>query len=299
MIRENSSAAITLISCAALLCISAGCGTTRTSNTLRTGTEQLLISDAIDRAVQGIDFSPLAGKKVFFDERHLYDVVDDAYLISTLRQHLLASGCILKDDREQATFIVEPRAGAVGTDSHDLLFGVPQTNVPQFTLLAALPPAIPEIPIAKRRNQKGVAKIAVFAYRRDSGEPAWQSGLVSSESTSNNIWVLGAGPFKRGTIHQGTSFAGNKIAKPGSGKNGNSTKQMVQLRQEAIFPNSLSRPATPAEGAEGEVQQAAAEEMVTSQSPSPTPATPSVTTADGPPVLPPPSTPSAKGGSTQ
>ncbi|NOY30250.1 MAG: hypothetical protein GXP28_08745 [Planctomycetes bacterium] len=277
--KRNSAATLAVVACAAMLCSSTGCGTTRTSNTLRTATEQLLISDAIDRAVQEIDFTPLAGKDVFFDDRHLYDVVDDAYLISTLRQHLLASGCILKEDREQATFIVESRAGAIGTDNDDLLFGIPQTNLPQITLLAGLPPAIPEIPIAKRRNQRGVAKIAVFAYRRDSGEPAWQSGIATSESTSNDTWILGAGPFKRGTIHEGTSFAGDKITKPRSARQSTPSKQVVQLRQEAIFPNTISRPPVLAQDAEGEIQQVALEEPVA--------ATP-MATAAGPSVLPPP-----------
>src|SRR5690606_6653157 len=81
-------------------------------------------------------------------------------------------------------------------------------NLPQVTMLAALPPAIPEIPIAKRRNQRGVAKIAVFAYHRETGEPAWQSGIATDESSANDIWVLGAGPFKKGTIYNGTTLAG-------------------------------------------------------------------------------------------
>ncbi len=212
-----------------------GCGTTRTSNTLRTATEQLLISDAIDRSVQLINFQALAGETVFFDERHLHDVVDNGYLISSLRQHLLASGCILKMDRNEATYVVEPRAGAVGTDNHDLLFGMPATSVPQVALLQALPPAIPEIPIAKRRDQRGIAKIAVFAYRRKTGEPVWQSGIASSESTANNIWILGAGPFKRGTIYEGTSFAGRKISGAQQQADGSKSRQVVQLNQEAIF----------------------------------------------------------------
>lgn len=282
--RENSSAAIGFVAFVALLCALAGCGTTRTSNTLRTATEQLLISDAIDRAVQLVDFSPLAGKEVFFDERQLYDVVDDSYLISSLRQHLLASGCILKDKREEATFVVEPRAGAIGTDNHDLLFGMPATNVPQFTLLAALPPVIPEIPIAKRRNQRGVAKIAVFAYRRESGEPAWQSGIVSSESTSNDIWVLGAGPFKRGTIHRGTSFAGDKLIAGGkSDKNRKRNSPVVQLAQGAVFPHTLSRPSEMAEEASNEIQQATAEASVENSVPSLEAAN-----SEGPSVLAPP-----------
>jgi len=216
--------------------ISVGCGTTRTSNTQRTATEQLLISDAIDRTVQNLDFSKLAGQSIFFDERHLYASIDDGYLISSFRQHLLASGCILKENREEATFVVEPRAGAIGTDNDDLLFGIPAVNLPQVTMLAGLPSAVPEIPFVKRRHQRGVAKLAVFAYRRDTGEPAWQSGITTNESTSNDIWFFGAGPFKRGTIHTDTSYADQKHIKPdGRGPTAEPNSQVVGIGQAAVF----------------------------------------------------------------
>lgn len=215
-----------------------GCGTTRTSNTQRTATEQLLISDAIDRAVQAVDFSKLSGQSVFFDDRHLYKAVDDGYLISSMRQHLLASGCILKDDREQATFIVEPRAGAIGTDNDELLFGIPATNVPQLTLLSGLPSAIPEVPIIKRHHQRGVAKIAVFAYRRETGEPAWQSGIATNESTANDVWFFGAGPFKKGTIHKGTAYADPKHYLPDLSLAAQVPEHVVDIGQEAVFTRS-------------------------------------------------------------
>lgn len=290
MLRESSAARFAVFCCAVLSCAQIGCGTTRTTNTQRTATEQLLVSDAIDRAVQAINFSPLAGQEVFFDDQHLYDVVDDAYLIGTLRQHLLASGCILKEDREQATFIVEPRAGAIGTDNYDLLFGLPATNVPQFTLLAALPPAIPEIPIAKRRNQRGVAKIAVFAYRRETGEPAWQSGIATEVSTANDVWVLGAGPFKRGTIYKGTSFAGRKLALQAKEKKDRENAKVARLGQEAVFCRIA-----PLDGADSEAitkvaQQGASEEPPIDhvQSLAEIHVAASSTESEGPPVLPPP-----------
>jgi hypothetical protein len=188
-----------------------GCGSTRTSNTMRTATEQMLISDAIDRTVDSIDFTPLAGQSVYFDDGKLEEVVDKGYLVSSLRQHMLASGCVLKDDRDEATFVVEPRAGVVGTDNHDLLFGVPAFQMPQVAAATAAPAAIPEIPFAKRRDQRGVAKVAVFAYRRDTGEPVWQSGIVVNTSTANDIWVLGAGPFQRGSIYNREEFSGKKL----------------------------------------------------------------------------------------
>jgi hypothetical protein len=178
----------------------AGCGTTRSSDSLRTATEQLLISDAIDRAVQTVDFGPLSGQTVYLDDSKLEEVVDKNYLVSTLRQHLLASGCTLKNNRNDADFIVEARAGAVGTDRNDLLFGIPATNVPQLVPLQGVPTAIPEVPLAKRQDQRGIAKISMFAYHRESGRPVWQSGLASRQSSSNDVWLFGAGPFQYGSV---------------------------------------------------------------------------------------------------
>src|SRR4051794_4500107 len=197
----------------ALLALSlAGCGTTRQTDTNRTATEQLLVSDAIDRALQSLNLNALSGQSVFFDESKLSDVVDKNYLTSSLRQYLLANGCNLREKREDADFVVEARAGAVGTDRSDLLFGLPSMNVPQIALVQPVNAIIPEIPIAKRKDQRGIAKIAVFAYHRQTGAPVWQSGLIHEESSANDVWILGAGPFQRGTIYQGTEFAGSAIS---------------------------------------------------------------------------------------
>jgi hypothetical protein len=207
-LRQTSTVTASLALVALAL---AGCGTTRSTDTNRTATEQLLVSDAIDRALQSMDLKTLSGQTVFFDESKLADVVDKNYLTSSLRQYLLANGCSLRDKREEADFVVEARAGAVGTDRSDLLFGLPSMNVPQIALVQPVAAIIPEIPIAKRKDQRGIAKIAVFAYHRQTGAPVWQSGLVHEESSSNDVWILGAGPFQRGTIYEGTEFAGAAI----------------------------------------------------------------------------------------
>lgn len=258
----------------------AGCGTTGTSNTQRTATEQLLISDAIDRTVQAINFSTLAGESVYFDERHLYEAVDNGYLISSLRQHLLASGCILKDDREAATYVVEPRAGAIGTDHDDLLFGIPATNLPQVTMLGGLPPALPEVPIIKRRHQRGIAKIAVFAYRRDTGEPIWQSGIATNESTANDVWFFGAGPFKKGTIHKGTTYDDpQQYLTSGISPFRSENEQTISLGQEAVFDHRQHPPTPPAHSI-----PYLANAPQRAKSPPP----PSPTDAKGPAIFPPP-----------
>jgi hypothetical protein len=36
--------------------------------------------------------------------------------------------------------------------------------------------------------------------------------VTQQESSSNDVWILGAGPFQRGTIYEGTAFAGRNIS---------------------------------------------------------------------------------------
>ncbi|MBX9787622.1 MAG: hypothetical protein K2Y37_01785 [Pirellulales bacterium] len=192
-----------------------GCGTTRWSDTARTATEQLLISNAIDRAVSELDFEVLRGHDVFFDPSYLRGATDENYLVSSLRQHLLASGVVLRELRTEADFVVEARSGGIGTDRSDLLFGVPSVAVPSVPgMPVPMPSTIPEIPFAKTTNQRAVAKIAVFAYNRNTGRPVLQSGIVPVTSTARNSWFFGAGPFQRGTVYEGTKFAGDQVSVP-------------------------------------------------------------------------------------
>jgi hypothetical protein len=204
---------VPLLALYTLAAVLAGCGTTKWTDTRRSATEQLLISDAMDQAVNQIDFRALAGRPVYLDAEPLKGATDADYLISSLRQHLLANGCILKDKNTEAECIVEARAGAVGTDRHDLTYGIPSVSIPAVIPVAGvgIPPQIPEMPFVTRTDQRAVAKIAVFAYHRETGRPVWQSGIIPVESTAKATWLFGAGPFQRGSIYEGTEFAGERL----------------------------------------------------------------------------------------
>lgn len=184
-----------------------GCGTTSWSDTKRTATEQLLVSDAIERAIMKIDMSPLAGHRVFLDTTSLNAVDDKDYLTSTVRQHLLGSGGVLAEKREDAEIVLEARAGAIGTDRTSVLVGVPATSV-EFAGSGTI---IPELALFKRSDQRAVAKINLFAYRRGTGQPLWQSGIANVATHARDRWVMGAGPFQDGRIHDKVEFAGEKI----------------------------------------------------------------------------------------
>lgn len=202
--------------------VASGCGTT----TQRMATEQLLISDAVDEAIDQIDFSALQNQTVYLDTTFLNPVkgigfVNADYIISALRQQLTTAHCRIQEDKESADIIVEPRVGALGTDGHEVTYGIPQTSA-IATATAAITsspglPAVPEISIGRSDAHSAVAKIIVFAFERESKRPVWQSGIAKAESNSNNTWILGAGPFQKGTIHEDVRFAG-KILKKTSGE---------------------------------------------------------------------------------
>jgi hypothetical protein len=193
-----------------VLVVSAGgCGSTKMSNTPRTGTEQLLLTNAWDDALRKVDFRPLTGVPVYFDTQYL-TAIDQGWAVSSIRQALLAQGVLLRTKPEQAQWIVEARVGAYGTDDYNLLIGIPQTTMP--VAVAGLPTGtIPEIPLAKRTEQQAVAKLALYAYDRASGQVTWNSGTSLATSYAKDVFIGGLGPIQSGSIRGGTEFIGVKL----------------------------------------------------------------------------------------
>lgn len=225
-------------------CVLCGCGTTRQTDTVRAATEMLLVSQAIDQAIEKLDFSPLAGKTVFLDMRNLDPtVVDRGYLVSSLRQQILAAGGLLQDDRERAAYVVEPRSGGIGTDRNTLLVGTPQVTIP--AMIPGVPTSIPEIALIKRTDQRGIAKVAVFAYHRETGRALWQSGMSEYVSSLKDTWVLGAGPFSKGSIRERAEFAGESLPTLPTISLGTDEDEGIQIRgpyEELHRPVSMEQP---------------------------------------------------------
>jgi hypothetical protein len=200
-VRHSLTYLLCAFGCIALIA-SAGCGQLKSY----TATEQILLSNAVDEAVQKLDFTPLAGKKVFVDTSFIrdgktYGCVHDGYLISSVRQQMMSDGCLLFDKREEADVIVEARVGTLGADAHEITYGLPASNAlssAATVMGAGAPiPAIPEISLAKKTQNDGAAKVALFAFDAKTREPLWQSGVSLAKTTSANTWFLGAGPWPK------------------------------------------------------------------------------------------------------
>jgi hypothetical protein len=220
-----------------------GCGTMRMTDTNRSATEMLLVTQSADQAVDQIDFSPLAGKTVFLDNSGIdKDLLDKGYVTSLVRQHMLAAGALLQDDKTRAEYVADLRIGALGTDRHSLLVGTPAVQLP--SVVPGLPTSLPEIAVVKKNHQRGVAKVSVFAYNRITGRALWQSGTAEAMSRESDTWVLGTGPFSTGTIKNQVELAGQPIPNlPDVMKGGK--PQPPQLPGEQVFTNYQAPPPGP------------------------------------------------------
>ncbi len=200
----------------AMVISASGCGTTKS----HIATEQLVLSDAVDLTMSDLDFRPLAGKRVYIDTTQVSTVrpqtgqglISSEYLIASVRERMLMSGCHISASRDDAELIVEIRVGALGTDGHSVMVGVPaigssnNSTEPNRQLL----PTIPELSVARRDSLSGAAKVAVFAYDKNTRQAVWQSGLAQANSGANDTWILGVGPMQSGTVHGDMQLTASK-----------------------------------------------------------------------------------------
>lgn len=187
----------------ALVNVFFGCTTTRTSDTARTGMEQLLISNAVDQALEKYDFRTLQGRRVFIDEKYL-DSVDKGYLLSSIRERILYNGGQLCTKIEESDVTLEIRSGGVGTDNLETFVGIPKTSVP-----GVVPIEIPDIKVWNRTSQMGTAKIGILAYETKTGTVYQHGGQALARSDDTKWFLLGVGPFQSGTVRNEVEAGAN------------------------------------------------------------------------------------------
>jgi hypothetical protein len=193
-------ARLRLAACCALL-FPAGCASMKESDTARTGVEQLLISTAVDRTLDKVNFAPISGAKVFVEEKYL-DCSDKNYVIVSLHQRVMRAGCTLVDKAEDAEVVLEVASGAVGTDRNDLFLGIPP-----IPLAMPSPVSIPKIAVYERAKAMGTAKLRILAYDAKTRQPVVDSGAPLARADYRHWNLLGAGPVVSGSVPQDLAAA--------------------------------------------------------------------------------------------
>ena len=145
-----------------LLLSLAGCSTTRESEPARTATEQLLISTAVDRALDRMNLKIPEGTKIWVDAEN-FEGYAQKYAVGAIRDRLMREGGRLVADRAQADAVVEVRAGALSTNSSSMLIGIPSMDLP---IPLAGQAKTPELSLAKKSRDEGAAKDRHHGLRR-------------------------------------------------------------------------------------------------------------------------------------
>lgn len=156
---------LTILAFAPLAFALGACKSVRETSPQRTATEQLLVSTAVDRAVEHMNLNIPEGTKVFLAADQL-EGPDGKYATAAMRDRLLRRGAHLVADRGTAQAVVEIRAGALSIDDRKLLVGTEGFNVPipfagQF--------GFPEIALYREKERLGLAKLAAVGYSVPEG----------------------------------------------------------------------------------------------------------------------------------
>jgi len=146
------------IAAALIVACLAGCQQRVATNTPRSAIEQMLLSGAVDAALEKFRMPGIEGRKVYPDFTNLkaYDV---EYIKVAVRARFCQLGGILVDSAAESDYIVEVASGALGIEYKSSVVGVPALPVPNS------PIATPELPFYSGREQTGIVKLLFFVRR--------------------------------------------------------------------------------------------------------------------------------------
>ncbi len=175
-----------------------GCTSVKMTGTARTGTEQLLLTGTWDNALSHVDFSSLAGQRVFLDNQYI-TAPDKDWITSSIRRTMAEQGLLLENNKDKAQVIIEAALGAYGTDERDRKFGLPGFSVsPSLTTGAALSSSgsSTSLTFSETNQQDAVVKASLFAYDPKTGRLLWESSPLFNAQGVRDHFVMGSGPYR-------------------------------------------------------------------------------------------------------
>jgi len=134
-----------------------GCSSRNFTNTPRTAVEQLLLSTAVDKAVEKINMPQIKDRTVYVDFSNL-KAYDAEYIKTSICSRFAGIGATVVESPEDADYVAKISCGALGTEYKSTLFGIPAIPVP------GSPTPLPELAIAHSIEQTGIVKLLVFVH---------------------------------------------------------------------------------------------------------------------------------------
>lgn len=185
--------ALTVTSLGVLLMI-VGCTTTRRiTNTSATALQQLLGTQAIDRAVQKLSWPDVQGKTVYVQIASPGEWGDQAYLRQVVGTELAQRGAIVSDDSSHSQYVMTVLAGALGTDQTEVFFGLPAVQS------VVVPLALPEMAIYKSEEQEGFARTETVTTDSQHGGIVYRAGPTQGRTYAHTRKIFFVGWYNTDT----------------------------------------------------------------------------------------------------
>ena len=150
----------------------AACSSSRKTQPEHSATEQLLATNAVDKAVRQLRLPLPGGARVYLR----IDGIEGqyaSYAKAAIREEVLEQGAYLTPERADADTVIDVRSGALSIDEYETLAGMRSFEVP-IPLAGNI--ETPEIALYKRAERRGIAKMAATAYSADEGKHIASTG---------------------------------------------------------------------------------------------------------------------------
>ena len=158
-----------------------GCSTRTVSNSPRTAIEQMLLSTAVDAALEKFELPEAKGKKVYIDLANLSGT-DSAYMKVAVRGRFAEIGAILTNTEGDAELTAEVASGCLGTEYKSFIIGLPSVPVPGSVI------PTPEASVFRNVEQTGIMKFLIFVHARGKFVALNQYYAKSDREESFFLW---------------------------------------------------------------------------------------------------------------
>jgi hypothetical protein len=164
----------------------------------RAGAEQLLLTGTSDRAVESVDFRPLAGAKVYLDTERI-KADDEGWVIFSLRRAMARQCLLLVGEKKEAQVIVEAALGAYGTDEVDRQLTIPFLSTSPIMMPFSTSGLSPQA-ISRKNKQDAVVKLALTAFDAKSHRLVWESGNILVAESLDRKYLGARNVERRSTL---------------------------------------------------------------------------------------------------
>jgi hypothetical protein len=147
------------------------CATTARITVPRTATEQIISTEAIDRALAQIAWPDVRGEKLIVQVGGPEESLDRDYLLRSVEVLIAQRGGIVVDDEDAAVYELNVLVGAVGIDFDGRFVGVKGVGSSWL-----IPFTIPELALYKTVRLDGFAKVEIALLDHRNGGVVQRSG---------------------------------------------------------------------------------------------------------------------------